>query len=346
MGTSSCRENSRKAVLILGHGSKAEGANETLRQVAASVMERGGYGFVLPAFLQLASPGIKEAIETMVEKGFTDITVMPYFLYMGLHVKEDIPAELEEAGKRHPGLKVTMTRCLGFDSRMIDATVDRIEESSAKNAPQPSPFSQHPIEKESFRIISEELDEEGCDALRLPIIKRVIHTTADFEFKDILKFSPGSVEAGIEAIRSGRDIITDVKMVESGITKGRLKPFGITVRCFSSDRDIANRAAGAGTTKTAASMRKAAPYLAGSIVAIGNAPTALTELLKMIREGGPRPALIVGVPVGFVGAVESKDELMGSGLASITSAGRKGGSTVAVAIVNALLIEAGLLAVK
>ncbi|MBI5588636.1 MAG: precorrin-8X methylmutase [Deltaproteobacteria bacterium] len=239
-----------------------------------------------------------------------------------------------------------MARCLGFDGRLIDVTVDRIEEASGKKAPAIFPFDQHPIEKESFRIISSELDESAFDALRLPVIKRVIHTTADFEFKDILKFSPGSVEAGIEAIKAGRGIITDVKMVESGITKGRLKPFGVTVRCFSSDADITAAAAEAGTTKTAASMRKAVPYLEGSIAAIGNAPTALTELLKIVREGGPRPALIVGVPVGFVGAVESKAELLGSGLTFITASGRKGGSTVAVAIVNALLIEAGQMALK
>ncbi|HXI09881.1 MAG TPA: precorrin-8X methylmutase [Thermodesulfobacteriota bacterium] len=339
-------ENSRKAVLVLGHGSKAEEANETLRQVAASIGERGGYGFVIPAFLQLASPDIKEAIETMVGKGYLDITVMPYFLYMGLHVKDDIPAELEEARKRHPGLKVTMTRCIGFDERLVSVAVDRIDEAAVKAPAVQSPFSQHPIEKESFRILSGELDEDGADPATLPVIKRVIHTTADFEFRDILKFSPGAVEAGIAAIRSGCDIITDVKMVESGITGGRLKPFGITVRCFSSDSDTAALAASSGTTKTAASMRKAAPFLQGSIVAIGNAPTALSELLKIIREGGPRPALIVGVPVGFVGAEESKDELMGSGLVFIASKGRKGGSTVAAAIVNALLIEAGLLAMK
>jgi len=346
MSLSSASGNSNKAVLVLGHGSKAEEANETLRQVAAAVAERGGYGFVLPAFLQLCPPDIKEAIDTLVEKGFTDITVMPYFLYMGLHVQQDIPAELEEACKRHPGLKISTARCLGFDERMISVAVDRIAATSAEKPAPVSPFAQHPIEKESFRIISEELDEEGFDPVTLPVIKRVIHTTADFGFKDILKFSPGAVEAGIEAIRSGCSIITDVKMVQSGITAARLKPFGITSRCFSSDSDIAARAASLGTTKTAASMRKAALYLEGSIVAIGNAPTALTELLKMIREGGPRPALIVGVPVGFVGAVESKDELIGSGLTFISSAGRKGGSTVAAAIVNALLIEAGLLALK
>ena len=339
-------ENSRKAVLVLGHGSKAEGANETLRRMAASIGEKGGYGFVLPAFLQLAAPDIKEAIETMVGKGYTDITVMPYFLYMGLHVKDDIPAELEEARKRHPGLILTMTRCIGFDERLVSVAVDRIEETAVRTPPTQSPFSQHPIEKESFRILSDELDGDGVDPATLPVIKRVIHTTADFEFKEILRFSPGAVEAGVAAIRSGCDIITDVKMVESGITGGRLKPFGITVRCFSSDDDVAAMAASSGMTKTAASMRKAAPFLAGSVVAVGNAPTALSELLKMIREGGPRPALIVGVPVGFVGAAESKDELMDSGLPFIASKGRKGGSTVAAAIVNALLIEAGLLAMK
>lgn len=343
--SSDTKENSKKAVLLLGHGSKAEGANETLREVAASVKERGGFGFVLPAFLQLAPPDIAEAIEIMVKKGFTDITVMPYFLYMGLHVKQDIPAELEEAKKRHPGLKLTVSRCLGFDPRLIDTAIDRIMEASPAKT-EASPFAQHPIEKESFRIITEELEDESLDPVRLPIIKRVIHTTADFEYKDILHFSPGAVEAGIDAIRSGCDIITDVKMIESGITKGRLRPFGVTVRCFSSDSDISELAASAGTTKTAASMRKAVPYLSGSIVAIGNAPTALSELLKIIREGGPRPALIVGVPVGFVGAVESKEELIRSDLNYIASAGRKGGSTVAVAIVNALLIEAGQTAGK
>lgn len=338
------RRNSKKAVLLLGHGSKAKEANETLKEVAKAVEAAGGYGFVLPAFLQLAEPDIQQGVDTMVSKGFKDIIVMPYFLYSGLHVQQDIPAEIEEAKRRHPEIRTTMTRNLGFHNKLIDITIERIDELESR--PKVSPYEQHPIEKESFRMIGEELDESGFSPLELPIVKRVIHSTADFEFKDILCFSPGAIEAGIQAIKDGRNIITDVKMIDSGITRGRLEPFGAKVLCFSSDEDVAREAAANNITKTAASMRKAAKFMEGGIVAIGNAPTALMELLKIIKEGGPRPALIVGVPVGFVGAAESKDELISSGLTYIASKGRKGGSTVAVAIVNALAIEAGLAAFK
>jgi len=333
--------NGRKAIMLLGHGSKALEANETLRKVAASVKERGGYGMVLPAFLQMEKPDFQEAADMLVASGFDDITVMPYFLYMGLHVTKDLPAEMEEAQRRHAGLKVGLTQNLGFHDKLIDITIQRIEESIGGEGGAAGKLCQHPIEKESFRIIGEELDESAFPADELPIIKRVIHTTADFEFKDILRFTPGAVASGVRAIREGANIITDVRMVESGIMKYRLDPFGARTYCFSSDRSVSEMAASQGMTKTAASMRKAAGLMEGAIVAIGNAPTALFELLKMVAGGGPRPALIIGVPVGFVGAAESKEALDRSGLASIFTKGRKGGSTVAVAIVNALAILAG-----
>lgn len=330
--------NDRKAIMLLGHGSKAAEANETLRKAARAVEERGGYGMVLPAFLQMERPDFQEAVDALVAKGFSDITVMPYFLYMGLHVTQDLPAEMEEAKNKHAGLKIALTQNLGFHDKLIDITIQRIEEFSGQKAVEKP--CQHPIEKESFRIIGTELDESSLPALELPVIKRVIHTTADFEFRDILKFTPGAVEAGVRAIREGRNIITDVRMVEAGIMKYRLDPFGAKTHCFSSDRSVTELAAAQGTTKTAASMRKAAGFMEGGIVAIGNAPTALFELLRIIAAGGPKPALIVGVPVGFVGAAESKEELEKSGLTSIFTKGRKGGSTVAVSIVNALAILA------
>ncbi|MFQ5736692.1 MAG: precorrin-8X methylmutase [Thermodesulfobacteriota bacterium] len=207
----------------------------------------------------------------------------------------------------------------------------------------PAAPAQHPIEKESFRIIGTELDAGGLSLAELPVITRVIHSTADFEFRDLLRFTPNAIRAGIEAIKAGRGIITDVNMVKAGITPGRLARFGTRVSCFSSDADVVKDAEAQGITRTSASMRKAAAQMAGGIVAIGNAPTALNELLRLIREGAAPPALIVGVPVGFVGAVEAKEELAGSGFEHITTTGRKGGSTVAVAIVNALAIEAATL---
>ncbi|CAG1064559.1 precorrin-8X/cobalt-precorrin-8 methylmutase [uncultured bacterium] len=333
--------NNSRAIMLLGHGSKAPEANETLRRAAAAVEERGGYGMVLPAFLQMERPDFQEAVDELVSKGFTDVTVMPYFLYMGLHVTKDLPAEMEEAKKRHAGLKVALTQNLGFHDKLIDITIQRIEEFASSGEKAAQKPCQHPIEKESFRIIGTELDESAFPAIELPVIKRVIHTTADFEFKDILRFTPGAVEAGVKAIREGRPVITDVRMVEAGIMKYRLDPFGAKTFCFSSDRSVADAAIAKGTTKTAASMKKAAEYMEGGIVAVGNAPTALFELLRIISAGGPKPALIVGVPVGFVGAAESKEALEKSGLTSIFTRGRKGGSTVAVAIVNALAILAG-----
>ena len=331
--------NNKKAIMLLGHGSKAPEANETLRKAARAVEERGGYGMVLPAFLQMEKPDFQEGVDALVAKGFNDITVMPYFLYMGLHVTQDLPAEMEEARARHAGLRIALTKNLGFHDKLIDITIQRIEEFTGEKAA--SAPCQHPIEKESFRIIGTELDESVFPPLELPVVKRVIHTTADFEFKDILKFTPGAVEAGVRAIREGRNIITDVRMVEAGIMKYRLDPFGAKALCFSSDKSVTEAASAQGMTKTAASMRKAAEVMEGGIVAIGNAPTALSELLRLIASGGPKPALIIGVPVGFVGAVEAKEELEKSGLTSIYTKGRKGGSTIAVAIVNALAILAG-----
>lgn len=331
--------NEKKAIMLLGHGSKAPEANETLRKVARAVGERGGYGMVLPAFLQMERPDFQEAVDTLVAGGFHDITVMPYFLYMGLHVTQDMPEEMDKAKNRHPGLRIEITKNLGFHDKLVDITVQRIEEFLGPSA-DPRASCQHPIEKESFRIIGTELDEGAFSPLELPVVKRVIHSTADFEFKDLLRFSPGAIEAGIEAIRLGRPVITDVRMVEAGIMKYRLDPFGSRVMCFSSDRSVADEAAAQGLTRTAASMRKAAEFMDGAIVAIGNAPTALSELLRIVASGGPRPALVVGVPVGFVGAAESKEALEKSSLSFILSRGRKGGSTVAVSIVNALAILA------
>lgn len=327
--------------MLLGHGSKADEANETLRRVARAVEERGGYGMVQPAFLQMERPDFQDAVDIMVGKGFTDITVMPYFLYMGLHVTKDLPEEIERAKEKHKGLRITVKDNLGFHEKLVDITIERIEAGAPRAAGVPC---QHPIEKESFSILSAEMDESVFSAVELPVIKRVIHSTADFEYKDILSFSPGAVEAGIGTLRAGRDIITDVRMIEAGISKARLTHFGSAVRCFSSDRDVALLAEREGLTKTAASMRKASKWMDGAIVAIGNAPTALVELLRIVKEGGPKPALIVGVPVGFVGAVESKEALAKSGVPHILTRGRKGGSTVAVAIVNALAILASELA--
>jgi precorrin-8X/cobalt-precorrin-8 methylmutase len=200
------------------------------------------------------------------------------------------------------------------------------------------PPPQHPIEAESFRIILSELGPHSFDALHLPIVLRVIHATADFDFKETLRFAPGAVTAGLNALRTGAPVITDVRMVEAGISRNFVQQLGGRVfAIIDADPETAHLAKAHGTTRATMGMRLAKEQLDGAVVAIGNAPTALLELLRLVREEGVRPGLIVGAPVGFVSAVESKDELATLDVPFITPLGRKGGTPVAVAIVNALL---------
>ncbi|HWB08313.1 MAG TPA: precorrin-8X methylmutase [Pirellulales bacterium] len=191
------------------------------------------------------------------------------------------------------------------------------------------------IEAESFRIIAEELGEHSFSPDEFAVVQRAIHSTADFEFARTLRFMPGAIRSGVEAIRAGRSIVADVQMIQAGINKTGLKKFGGEVFCFISDDDVVAAAKEAGLTRAIMSMRKAARQIPGAMYAIGNAPTALLELLKLAHEA--RPSLVVGVPVGFVSAAESKDELAQTQLPYITALGRKGGTPVAVSIVNALI---------
>ncbi|TAN61904.1 precorrin-8X methylmutase [bacterium] len=236
---------------------------------------------------------------------------------------------------------MALAKSLGFHDKLIEITLERIRELNSQKSPVKG-FIQHPIEKESFRLIGRELGETGFSTSELNIVKRVIHTTADFDFKNTMRFSSGALSAGITAIKNGANMVTDVKMVEAGISKERLAGFGNgRVICFSRAGFPAEKAVGTGAaTQTALAMQKAAPYINGAIVVIGNAPTALAELLRLAEKGLVKPALVIGVPVGFVGAVEAKQELFDSGLDFITCLGRKGGSTVAVSVANGVVIEA------
>ncbi|MDQ1910251.1 precorrin-8X methylmutase [Paenibacillus sp. GD4] len=198
------------------------------------------------------------------------------------------------------------------------------------------------IEERSFEMITEELGAHDFTEEQYPVVQRVIHASADFELGRSLRFHPNAIRAGVEAIRSGRIVVADVQMVQVGISKPRLAQFGGEVKVYISDSDVMEEAKRLNTTRAIISMRKAAREADGAIYAIGNAPTALLELIRMVKEGEAKPSLIVGVPVGFVSAAESKDELLKLDIPFITNIGRKGGSPVAVAAVNAL----SLLAVK
>ena len=193
------------------------------------------------------------------------------------------------------------------------------------------------IEARSMEIIQSELGERTFPAEVLPVVKRVIHTTADFDYADNLIFSPGAVEKGVAAIKAGCTIVTDTQMARSGINKRVLEKFGGEAVCFMSDPDVAAEAKARGVTRAAVSMERAAKLDRTLILALGNAPTALVRACELLEEGAMHPALIIGAPVGFVNVVESKELLLTEKVPYIVARGRKGGSNVAAAICNAML---------
>lgn len=198
------------------------------------------------------------------------------------------------------------------------------------------------IEIESFRIIDAEAGDHGWPDAEWQIVRRAIHTSADFEYVRSMMFSEGVVEKAVAALKNGAGIVTDTNMALSGISKPRLAPFGCAVSCHVADPDVAERAKAEGVTRSITAMRKAVANPENLIFVIGNAPTALFELLRLIETGATKPALIIGLPVGFVGAEESKNALAAGthDIPYITNIGRKGGSNVAAAVVNALAILA------
>ncbi len=201
-------------------------------------------------------------------------------------------------------------------------------------------FQKNPslIEDSSFRIIDEEVGEHSFSPMEYQLVRRVIHASADFDFKETLVISPGAMEAGIAAMKAGAMIVCDVQMVEAGISKPLMRKFHCSHCCFVSDPDVIKEAEAAGVTRSIIAMRRAIARAPNGIFAIGNAPTGLLELIRLVKEEGARPSLIIGVPVGFVSAAESKDRLCDVTEAPFIAArGRKGGSPIAVAAINAIL---------
>lgn len=193
------------------------------------------------------------------------------------------------------------------------------------------------IETRSFEIITEELGEKELIPGTELIVKRCIHTSADFDYAENLCFSEGAVEKALEAIKNGTCIVTDTQMAKAGINKKALAKYGGEVYCFMSDEDVAEKAKELGSTRATVSMDKAASLNKPLIFAIGNAPTALVRLYELIEEKKISPYLIIGVPVGFVNVVQSKEMIMDTQVPYIVARGRKGGSNIAACICNALL---------
>jgi precorrin-8X/cobalt-precorrin-8 methylmutase len=338
----------KENILLLGHGSPKKDANN-LERVAGmlhNLMHAGcAEDCVKVAYLQFAEPGIMDTIRDSVEKGARKIILHPFFLSSGMHVTKDIPGMIEEAKALYPGVKFIYTEPLGIHEKLAQIVLERI--SAAED------LAPAAIEQRSFAILTAEAGLSGIPEDRLPIVQRVIHATADFDFKDTLTFHPDAAATGVAAIKAGRDILTDVEMVRTGINKKWLKPWGGKVICAIQNTGAQGEERGAGSgvggsggkTKAEIGIETALRENKNiGIIAIGNAPTALIKTIDLInaepRTLNPEP-LVVGVPVGFVKAVESKARLAEQKFPFITARGRKGGTPVAVAIVNALLKMAG-----
>ena len=192
------------------------------------------------------------------------------------------------------------------------------------------------IEQRSMELIEKELTVPISEEYK-DIVKRVIHCTADFEYAETMTFSEGAVESALQALQNGCDIVTDTQMAKAGINKKAAADLGCEIHCYMSDADVAQTALKNGSTRAVASMDKAAALDKPTIFAIGNAPTALLRLRELIDAGALKPELIIGVPVGFVNILEAKEAILNADVPFIVAKGRKGGSNVAAAIVNALM---------
>jgi precorrin-8X/cobalt-precorrin-8 methylmutase len=341
-------------LIVIGHGSKLPHNRENLEKLADMLRKRAAFKTVNIAFMVRNKPTIAEAIESIAKKGVTKIVLIPAFLAPGVHTTQEIP-EMIELKEKEPslakrGIKLVYGEPLGSDERIAEI----IEEKALKA------LSQKPIEANvmtdaysiaaskkiidtSMQLIKEALGDsiDNVPAAHLPVIKRVVHATADPEFAKLLVISDKAVESGVAAIKAGAKIVTDVKMVKAGINEARLKKFGNKILTYISDERAVKLAKDEALTRSAAAVRLAInDGLDGAIVLIGNAPTAAFELAAAVKQGLAKPALIVAVPVGYVGAAESKEAVAELPVPFIIVKGRKGGSSIAVAVFNALLTMA------
>lgn len=333
-------------VILIGHGSSDQNAHDAFVHTADAI--RTKYRNVHHCFLELDSPTIEQGITWAVAKNPKVLLMMPYFLHRGAHIKRDVINDVQTALTKARFSNAHMARHLGVDDRLVNLIVERAKEvenrfldgSFGTASVRSMTERAFDIEKRSFEIIDSEVGRHAYDSMQWPIVRRVIHATADFDFagNGQVLFHSRAIESVFSAIKKGCTIVTDVDMVAAAINKKSLANLGLKTICYISDVKVAEEAKSLGKTRSEMAMRHAAREMDNGIVVIGNAPTALFEVIKMIREGVAKPALVVGIPVGFVSAPESKEALAKTDIPFITNVGRKGGSPAASSIINAILL--------
>lgn len=317
-------------VLIVSHGSPREEANLRFNQMVDRIVARLGAANVLASHFSIARPNIADRVAELAARGVRRVVLMPFFLGAGQHVRFDIPDLLEECRKKYPGLEFDMLPTLEGEPGLEDVLVERLLPIVGECALVAGDGAA--IERRSYEIIDRQLESLAiADPKTRHIVRRVVHATADLAFARSLRVHPESLDRGRAALAAGRPIVCDVRMLQAGITKAANETI-----CAIDNEDVISSAREKGTTRAAEAIERLAPQWADGILAVGNAPTALWKLLEIIRAGGPRPALVVGLPVGFVGARESKLAILESDLVYVTNVTQRGGSPVAAAVVNAI----------
>ncbi len=332
-------------MIILAHGSRGERGSaeilKVLRRVTDGVRSLLSPGVeVIGAALQFNHPNLEEAVESLVVRGVGRIVIMPYFLFPGRHITEHIPQLVEKFRHIYPERQFIVTSPLGFYEQFLFYVAKRIEEAAPELSPNAriSLTSPDTIEQRSMDIVEKLLPSlPNMSEEEKVVIKRVVHASGDREVALLIRFSPSAISSGVDAIVAGSAIFTDVRMVATGINNHLVEMFECHLSCALEEAERMERGQEDTITHTASAMRHLGNRLNDAIVAIGNAPTALLALLDLIDNREINPALVVGMPVGFVQAKESKDELMKRDIPYISVVGTRGGSAMAAATVNAPL---------
>ncbi|HJZ10523.1 MAG TPA: sirohydrochlorin nickelochelatase [Acidobacteriota bacterium] len=342
------------ALVLIGHGSKLPHNRENLVKLAEILRKKSQFKTVEISFMVRNTPTIPQAIESIVKRGIKKIVLVPAFLAAGVHTEQEIPEMIglkgEESAFKARGIELLYGEPLGADERIADIIEEKAlkaleqRETEEKTAPDASKLKTSvDTFAKSIVIIRKELGNTLANVPKenVPVIERVVHTTAEPELAKLLTFSDGAVKAGVGAIKAGAKIVTDVKMVKAGINEARVKRFGGKTLTYIDDSRAVKLAEKDGISRSAAAIRLAVNEgVDGAIILIGNAPTAAFELAKAVKKGQAKPALIVATPVGYIGAAESKEVIATLPVPFIILRTRKGGSAVAVAIFNALLAMA------
>jgi len=313
-----------KLIVVL-HGSPRNEANswQGFLNMLSVVLKRPRSAFSL-AYLEFAEPSIGKAIEEAISDGTKRLIIHPLFLSPGHHVTKDIPKIIEDMKRKYPQVEILYTRPLGIHEKLAEISKERIEEVGIKTGMD--------IEKKSFEIIEREIDLSKFSREEKEIVKRVIHATAETEFKDTIVFHPMATLKALENLINGKDILVDVEMVAAGISKRYLK--GNRVICYISQIEEDSFE---GTRAEKSIERALFEEKNLGMVAIGNSPTALLKTIEILKAENRKDLVVIGMPVGFVKAIEAKLLLSYQDFPFITNLSKKGGTSACVATINALL---------